>query len=382
MHLFKLLLSLICLALSAHAQGVDSPDRAICRADYGTLERCRLATVPLLKDSTPSIKKDDLRGGQIKSLDDRIPLPVLLRSSRGEMLNTLKSRKAGPGDGSGGGTGVQFNRGQCPIFLDLLMLHPEIASRTDRIIGRDCGLPEETYPEFEGLRASDKQAIERAVELIERAQAKAAGAVGRKRAVEPFLNNLKTALRETSFLRTSHLFEVLGRYVAPEGFENRNAYVGTVALYLPQYGVLISSPAWDSYDRESQALILIHEALRQFQISSIEDLSDHALQLMVAHLAERDFDIEAFTAILWTSEMVALRYSIQAGYERTNESDRRPEVANILKALRKRDDAVWSEQAWLANQAFAKAGPADKRALIEALIKAKILRRIKWKTRN
>lgn len=99
---------------------------------------------------------------------------------------------------------------------------------------------------------------------------------------------IRQALNRMAIMRTSYAFKTISRYSLPKRLAKEKPEIVTAILYHNGFGAFISSPIWDQLSRETQAGLLIHEALRQIQFQyGFSDLDDEHLQAITATLVDR-----------------------------------------------------------------------------------------------
>ncbi len=310
---------------------------------------------------------------------------------------------AGPGSGGGGGTGIKFKRDQCVMLVDILTLHPEYADSNDRLLGRDCPVEDlkRKYPEFEEINANDRLAVDRAMEILNLRLVEIANSKTDFRTGFAFVMAIRRTLKNTSFLRTSHQFKEMPYYISREiTAKFKRGWVATLGLHLPSLGVLISSPGWDTADTNTQAMVLIHETLRQFQEEPSQyGLKDPALQRMNALLFEPRLDIEDFAQQMLTAPRLVRRFAftgrlmnadlktyigadgvvrdVDVATEKVEAGGLAMQMA--LTQFGELDRLIQTSQHDNARKSFMQSNTDEKRALIKQLVKDGVLENnYKW----
>lgn len=104
------------------------------------------------------------------------------------------------------------------------------------------------------------------------------------------VNDVREVLHTTTFYITPYAFgfSPVG-YEVPDDFYNSypNAKIEPAIIYIENFGALISAPAWSRLGPTSQIAALVHETLRQLQISYHHSMSNLDLQKMTALLVLR-----------------------------------------------------------------------------------------------
>lgn len=190
----------------------------------------------------------------------------------------------GGSSGGGGGSVIQFDIQKEPILLDLLMYHPEL--RKSKIIKshNNFNIQKNNYLEIESLYKSDEFAFRLARKKLDLWAQTLNGKC--KIIQEPLMFELINLVRESInnmfYLRTSKHLIPNDKVFLPENLKLLNPIITTVIHYDRHFGVLISSPIWDTLSTETQAGLIIHEGMRNIQLHYIAQLSEQQIQKITA----------------------------------------------------------------------------------------------------
>lgn len=191
----------------------------------------------------------------------------------------------GGGDSAGGGSTVRFPGMKRAILLDRLTLNPDLASAPVSDEAERSEVPTSGQPEIGSLIASDQRAFDLAREKFEAWKTRL---VAKQKPSLLLLAMIQDAMDNMSYLRTTLEFKEISRYDLAPSLKARHPEVKTVILYAPHYlGALISTPEWDACDTETQAGLLVHEAMRQVQGAyQFNDLTDEQVQAITAMIMD------------------------------------------------------------------------------------------------
>lgn len=190
----------------------------------------------------------------------------------------------GPGDGSGGGSIIQFATQECPILLDLVTLNPAYANLALRK-GVHCFAPPvapDAQPAIERARGTDLQVLGAARTRVANwaAAAKSKGFP----IAHGYLVYLDRNLETMNFTRT--------RYAIPNLARPSDSRVHTVILFHRLYGAILSSPLWDTLGEWTKTGLIIHEGGREIQLGkSHGEFKDTSLEIITATIVN-DFSSE------------------------------------------------------------------------------------------
>ena len=198
----------------------------------------------------------------------------------------------GTSSGGGGGSTIQFKGQAHPFLLDRLTFNPGLAKRSDVTSNSVNPLPP-LKNKGQNLSILPREGI-REVLIFADNKLKAWIEEFKKRPLTystaislGLMSMIKRTLAKMAFLRTPLRFKILDRYDLNPLLKQANPDIQMAVLYLPKYGAIISESPWDNVDLETQAGLLIHEAIRQIQGAfTYYDLTDWALQAITAKIMD------------------------------------------------------------------------------------------------
>lgn len=231
------------------------------------------------------------------------PSPSASSKIQADLINSVIDKNNLPSAGmgvesGGGGTTIRFPGQRTPFLLDRLMIDQTLADRSEPVSNPIyLSYPSlENQPEIGPLLSEDLQVLSFAKRTLEIWKA---AFIDHQAASLELILLIEQAIDRMSFLRTTHRFRIMPRYVLPPTLSRRKFEIETAVLYVPEYGAILSAPAWDALDVETQAGLIVHESLRQVQnLYGFTDLSDAQLQVITAVImdvqASAEFSLETF----------------------------------------------------------------------------------------
>jgi hypothetical protein len=253
-----------------------------------------------------------------------------------------RSSLAGPGDSGGGGSTIRCRKQTHPYLLDRLSLNPGLADLNE-VVTTEAVKPSispERQAEISSTFPSDEAAFELAIKKLRDME----NILPQKeRSSKALMEILVKTIQAMSYKRTTHQFNVISRYELSSSLKSKCTAIQTAILYLPHYGGIISSPVWDSLDLETQAGLIVHEALRQVQgLYLLYDLTDEQLQMITALIMDGKSSSD-LSFSRWMSPKLARLAFVTAG---ANEN-----CANCQTQAQQSQDPVGQLMAKLAVQA-------------------------------
>lgn len=101
---------------------------------------------------------------------------------------------------------------------------------------------------------------------------------------------IEHAIDRVPYFKTSSEFALSRQFTVSDELRKLcpGLEVKTAILYLPKFGSIVSEPLWNSLDADTQAGLLIHEALRQIQFAYQYGTKNGDLEAITAHLMDGD----------------------------------------------------------------------------------------------
>lgn len=201
-----------------------------------------------------------------------------------------KSAWAGTSCSCGGST-IIFPGQTRPFLLDRLDFNPGLANRQNPapLASTDLpSIPPGRQPELGPLLASDQKAFAIARERLHKWEKYFY--ITNQRESLLLVAQIEYAMDHMSYLRTTHTFSIPPSFELEPKLRARHPTVSAAILYTPKFGAIISGPAWDAADHETQAGLLIHESMRQLQggFEGLSGVTDRNIQDITALIMDSD----------------------------------------------------------------------------------------------
>jgi hypothetical protein len=200
----------------------------------------------------------------------RLVLPKLFLLSL--LLLALTSMKAGPGDGGGGGSVVRCTSENDWAVLDLANATPALAMQNPSAHSRESLSGERITP----FRIQETPAFKLARERL---------SLWAENSPQ-LVSMVKNAMERVPYFKVQAPLRRLPEYTVSAALRVQcpRAEIKTAILFLLKYGSFVSEPLWSSLSVETQSALLVHEALRQVQITYQYHIENGDLEALVAQI--------------------------------------------------------------------------------------------------
>lgn len=182
---------------------------------------------------------------------------------------------SGPGDAGGGGSFVRCSNQQSWRLLDRVNRNPELLTGISKKVISE---KKEEGKELQRINTSELPAFSRATEMLDRWQDDS----------PQLVKMIDQAMRNVPYFFVNRGLSLSEQFTLANEAKAKceNLEVKTAIRFLPKYGSFISNPLWSSADLDTQAGLLIHEALRQVQITYEFDIKNEDLENITASLVD------------------------------------------------------------------------------------------------
>jgi hypothetical protein len=279
----------------------------------------------------------------------------------------------GGGDSAGGGSTIRCLKQTRPFLLDRLSLNPQLAEKGEVVtaLAVQPTMPSEKQSEISSIYQSDREAFQLAIQKLKSWEQGLPDNAATSKALMGIL--IKT-IQGTSYKRTSHQFNKVSRYQLARSLERKCRDIQTAILYLPLYGCIISSPVWDTLDLETQAGLIVHEALRQVQgLHGLYDLTDEQLQSITAQIMDGTPSATSSFQSWMSPKLTRLCFvtaGATSGTDASNAADQA--IAKLAISMSSELDSALDQNQKVRSQTLS--SPEALKQLLEKLIKGGILK--------
>lgn len=209
---------------------------------------------------------------------------LLLFFTSSAILPSLAQAGCSSGGGScgGGGSVMQLTPGGPWVLLDRVASDPAYTPPSSQSAN-----PASTFsPVFsadtplKAISIQDSPAYELAMKKLESWKVNS----------PELVRMIRLTMSQMAYYQTSERIDAIpSQYSLPDQFKKNQTKILSAILYLPDCGSIISAPIWNQLDAETQAGLLIHEALRQIQgAHQFTDFSDAQLENVTDQILDHD----------------------------------------------------------------------------------------------
>ena len=184
---------------------------------------------------------------------------------------------AGPGDIGGGGSVVRCSPSDPWVLLDRANQNPQLLKSATP---PPAPSGEAATADLQPMDVRSLPAFARASEILDRWSSNS----------PELVKMIREAMVKATYFRTSGRFTIVPQFTMNPALRRLCPRLEqeTGIHFLPKFGSIISDPLWREIDLDTQAGLLIHEALRQIQMAYIFKTANGDLEWITGQLIDGD----------------------------------------------------------------------------------------------